>query len=162
MGAVLSADGTNNTGTMTTDFCSDNDLLNINTAACPTDGDEHNYYTWVTTSQNDYDIYIRYQMPSDFSAFASDSTINMYGWRTDSTATTEVQLALFEGATQCGSTTNVATGTATWSEVPLGGSGETSCSGIVAGDIVIWRIHLDANNKTVRAGEIRFDYLSKW
>ncbi len=156
-GAVLEPDGTNNTGLMNSGFCSGGGRKSINTSVCGTN-DEHSYYEWTTNSgTNDYDIYVRYKMPSDFASFVSDTTVSMSGWRTDAT-TNSVELALFQANnTQCGSTTNVATGTAAWSTVSLSGS-ETSCS-ISAGDVVIFRVRLTATaSDFVRAGEITFSY----
>jgi hypothetical protein len=87
----------------------------------------------------------------------------MYGWRTDSTATTVVNLALYNSSnTQCGSTTNVATGTATWTQTTLSGTISSAACSISTGDVVTYRITMDANNKTVRAGELEISYLSKW
>jgi hypothetical protein len=149
-GAVMTADGGSNTGTMTSDYDSTN---------------RHNYYQWVTTSQNDYDVWVRWQVPSDFSDFISSNPISMYGWRTDSTTTTQVTLTLLNASgSQCsgGSSTNVATGTATWTSTNLGGTLTSANCSISAGDVVIFQIHMDANNKTTRAGELTINYLSKW
>ncbi len=163
-GAVLTGDGANNTGTMTSDFCSGSSLRNIPSASNPCAASvEHNYYTWVTTSQNDYDIWLRWQIPSDFSDFAASSPITMYGWRTDSTATTTVDLSLYNASgTLCGTTTNVATGTAAWTSTALGGTITSAGCSISAGNVVSFRMQMNANNKTVRAGELTVNYLSKW
>jgi hypothetical protein len=160
-GATFTGDGSNNSGSMSSDFCSNTSPV-INTTYCPTSGDRHNYYRWVSASgSNDYDIYIRYQMPSDFSAFPSGGTINMYGWRTLSPD--GVDLTMFEDSgAQCGTTTNVATGTATWTEEPMAGT-ITGC-GVTANEIVIFHIRLKsvgASNSAL-AGELRFDYLAKF
>ncbi len=160
-GATMSPDGSNNSGAMTSDFCSGVSLLGINTSVCDTT-EQHNYYSWTSTSgDNDYDIYIRYQMPSDFSVFAADDTIKMYGWRTDGT-NNKVELAMFQAdGTQCGTTTNVATGTATWTQVALDGN-ETSCS-VQANDVITFRIRLTATaSEFARAGEISFEYRSSF
>ena len=156
-GAIFQGDGTNNTGTMNSGFCSGSSRKSINTSICAAT-DEHNYYEWTTASgDNDYDIYIRYQVPSDFDGFVSDTTIAMDGWRTDNT-NNKVELALFqEDNTQCGTTTEVATGTGTWTNVSLGGS-ETGCS-ISADDIVVFRVRLTATaSEYARAGAITFSY----
>jgi len=159
-GAVMTGDGTSNTGTMTSDFCSGSSLRNIPSASNPcAASEEHNFYTWVTTSQNDYDIWVRWQVPSDFSDFAASNAIQMYGWRTDSTATTSVTLNLYNSSgTLCGTATNVATGTATWTQTSLGGTVTASGCSISAGNVVDFRIQMAANNTTVRAGEITINY----
>jgi hypothetical protein len=162
-GAVLTGDGSNNTGTMTSDFCSGSSLRNIPSASNPCGAsEEHSYYTWITTAQNDYDIWVRWQVPSDFSDFAASDAIQMYGWRTDSTATTKVDLSLYNASgTQCGTTTNVATGTAAWTQTSMSGTVTASGCSISAGDVVSFRIQMQANNKTVRAGEITINYQRK-
>jgi hypothetical protein len=156
-GAIFQGDGTNNTGSLTSGFCSGTSRKSINTAACGA-SDEHAYYQWTTTTgDNDYDIYVRYKMPSDFGSFESDTTIAMSGWRTDAT-NNKVELALFqENDTQCGTTTEVATGTAAWTTTSLSGS-ETGCT-IAADDVVIFRIRMTATGtEFVRAGSISFTY----
>ena len=166
-GAVLTGDasGSDNVGTLTSDFCSKTNTNppDINTGVCVTAGDLHNYYSWTTTvSGNDYDIWVAYQIPSDFSAFAASDTIKVYGWNTDNTVNA-VTVTLYDDADAlCGSATDVATGTATWTQTALTGD-ETGCSGIVAGDIVTFRIQLDADvSEFARVGEIEFSYRAKF
>ena len=165
-GAVITADGSSNTGTMVSDFCSNGNTnpANMNTGVCTTSGDIHNYYSWFTTeaSAQDYDVWVRYQIPSDFAAFAADDTIKVWGWRTDSTNNT-VNVSLYDNSdAQCGSTTNVATGTATWTQTALTGS-ETGCTGITAGTWVTFLIKLTSDtNDYTRVGEITFSYYAKF
>lgn len=161
-GAVLTPDGSSNTGTMTSDFCSHSALLNINPTACGSSGDEHNYYAWTTTqgTAQDYNIYVRYRMPADYDT-GSMANMRIWGWGTTS-ANEIVSLALYKtNSTPCGSITNAIAADTTWNEAsrasPLG-----SCS-IDAGDMVTFSIKLTAGtNNTARAGEIRFDYRSKF
>jgi hypothetical protein len=157
-GTTLMADGSNNLGTMTSDFCSGSSLLNIPTSGnlCSTT-QEHNYYKWVSTSgTNDYDLYVRYKLPSDFSSLIT-TPIYMYAYRTNSSDS--VTLEMLKGATACasGGATAVATGTAVWTEVAL--AANTSCT-FAAEDFVIFRIHLvsSGSSNPVAAGEIRMDY----
>ena len=163
-GAVFTADGTgSNSGSMSSDFCSGTSLKSIPATSNPCGAsEEHNYYTWTSTDGNvaDYDIYIRYQLPTDFNGFSSATSINMFGWRTDATNNT-VDLSLYQAnGTQCGTTTNVATGTATWTETALAGD-ETGCT-FSANDVVLFKVKVTAasSTKVVRAGEIRFTYAS--
>ncbi len=162
-GSTFTADGAGNSGTMTSDFCSGSSRKGIPSSGNPCAAtEEHNYYSWTSTDSNaaDYDIWIRYQLPSDFNGFSSSSSINMYGWRTDST-TNAVDLSLYQAdGTQCGSTTNVATGTAAWTETGLTGD-ETGCT-FAANDVIIFKIKVTAasSTKVVLAGAIRFDYAS--
>jgi hypothetical protein len=64
--------------------------------------------------------------------------------------------------TQCGSTTNVATGTAVWTETAMTGT-ITGCT-VAANDVVIFRVKVTSISGTdsALAGELRFDYLAKF
>ena len=160
-GATFTGDGTDNLGTLGSDFCSSSSLLNINAAACGASGDEHNYYSWTTAevTAQDYDLYVRYRIPSDY-ATGSMTNMKIFGWGTTS-ASEVVSLSLYKGsATACSTITNAITGNATWNEgaqaSPLGG-----CT-IVAGDMVTFRVRVVAGqDNTARAGEISFSYRSK-
>jgi hypothetical protein len=166
-GAVMTAPAANNIGSMTSDFCSATARLNVNTAICNTAGDEHNYYSWTTTNSmtaQHYDIYVRYQVPSDFAAFTSSTAIQMHGWR-DSTSQ-QVLLSLYRAdGTICGTADkNVATWTSStvyWTQSDHDGD-ETACS-IAAGDRIVFKIRLTAlNGGYARAGQITFDYYSNF
>lgn len=164
-GATFTPDGTNNTGTLSSDFCSGSARLNINPTNCalPNTSVAHNYYQWTGTAagNQDYDIYVRYQMPSDYD---TGSLVNLaiYGWGT-STASEQVLVTLYSDAsgTACGATANAVTTNATWVQstnaTPLG-----ACS-IVAGDTVTFKVRVQAaQNNFARAGEISFSYKKKF
>lgn len=156
-GATFTGSGT---GNLYSDFCSGSGRLGVNTTACAA-SDEHNYYTWTSTAAGAqaYDIYIRYRIPSDF-ASGSLTNLYMFGWR-GASASDLVELALFQAnGAQCGTTTNVATGTSAWTETLMTGT-LSSCT-IAANDMVTLRVRMTSatNGNTVRAGEIRFDYKS--
>jgi len=160
-GATFTGDGTNNTGTLSSDFCSSSSLLNINATACGGATDEHNYYAWANTqaTAQDYDIYIRYRMPSDYST-GSMSDMKIFGWGTTS-ATEIVSLSLYKGSgAACGTITNAIIANTAWNEgaqaSPLG-----ACT-IAANDMVTFKVRVQAGqNNTARAGEISFAYKSK-
>lgn len=159
-GAVLTGDGSNNTGTMTTDFCSGASRLNINAGVCAAN-DEHNYYSWIGSGGvNDYDIYVRWQVPSNFSAFKDANAINLRSWR--STVSEKVELAMFQqDGTQCGSTTEVNNTNTTWQSTNMTGD-ETACS-VSADEIVTFRIRVTAGSSGyARAGGLEINYLSKF
>jgi hypothetical protein len=168
-GATMTGDGTANTGTMTSDFCSGSSHLNIG-ATCSASA-EHNYYKWVSTSgTNDYDIYVRFRMPSDYSRNSGNtntiSNFNMFGYGTTS-GTDKVELTVYNASMAvCGTTSfNTATTNVTWTENALTSiSGDADCDGIVADDLITLRIHMISSGASniAQAGEIRFDYLSKW
>lgn len=159
-GAVLTGDGSNNTGTMTTDFCSGSSRLSINTGVCGAT-DEFNYYSWIGSGgTTDYDIYIRWQVPSNFSAFKDANAINLRGWR--STSSEKVELAMFQqNGTQCGSTTEVNNANTTWQTTNMTGD-ETACS-VSADDILTFRVRVTASSSGyARAGGLEINYLSRF
>ncbi|QQR53158.1 hypothetical protein IPG36_03695 [bacterium] len=164
-GAVMTPSGTSNTGLMTSDFCSGSGRLNIPTSGnvCAS-SDEHNFYKWVSanSSTQTYDIYVRYLLPADFSAFTGDNTIYMSGYRT--TSSDSVALAIYQpNGTICGSSTNIATGTAAWTENTVTAPIATTCAAnFTANSLVTFRVRLTSTStvNAALAGEIRFDYRS--
>jgi len=152
-GAVLTPSGTNNTGTMTSDYCSNG--LAVNITICPTAGNIHSYYSWTTTAgtAQNYDVYMQYKLPLNFSAFSG--TFKTFAWRTG--ASDSVVVNLYNGSTACGTFTATATNT-TWTQ----GTVTPTCSP-VAGDTLTIKVSLIAvNGEFARAGEIDFDYLGKY
>ena len=157
-GATFTADGSNNTGSLSSDFCSGSSRQNINASACAATI-TRNYYQWSNTqaTAQDYDIYVRYQMPSNY-ATSSMTNLSLQGWGT-TTASESLTLALYSdgSGTACSTSGNAVTANATWGTVttasPLG-----ACT-IVAGDTVTFKIHMVAGqNNAVRAGAISFSY----
>jgi hypothetical protein len=146
---------------MTASFCSGSSKRNFQTGVCTSATEEHNYYQWnptVASPAQTYDVYVRYQLPSDFSAASS---LSMFGWRTGSSDS--VTLAMYDGTssgTLCGSATNVATGTAAWTSTAY----TISTCTLNAGETVLFKITMSATSTSdfARAGEITFTYLSKW
>lgn len=164
-GAVMTPSGSSNTGLMTSDFCSGSSRLSIPTSSNPcASTDEHNYYKWVSanSSTQTYDIYVRYLLPTDFSAFTGDNTIYMSGYRT--TTSDSVALAIYQpNGTICGSSTNIATGTATWTEGTVTAPIATTCAAnFTANSMITFRVRLTSTStvNAAMAGEIRFDYRS--
>ncbi len=161
-GGTFTADGSNNNGSLSSDFCSSSSLLNTNTTACPSAADEYNYYAWTTTqgTAQDYDIHVRYQVPSDYD---TGSMTNLRFTAMGTLGANEIaSLAMYKGnATACGTITDAITSNATWATStnasPLG-----ACT-IAAGDMVTFKIKLTAvSNGFARAGNISFDYRSKF
>jgi hypothetical protein len=160
-GATFTGDGSNNTGSLSSDFCSHSALMDINTTACNNTNDEHNYYAWANTqaTAQDYDLYVRYRIPVDYD---TGSMTNLSFWAWGTTGANEIaSLALHKASgTACTTITDAVTTNTTWTETtaasPLG-----SCT-INSGDYVTFKIKLTAGqNNTVRAGEINFTYRSK-
>jgi hypothetical protein len=167
-GATFTPDTTSNTGSMTSDFCSD--LRGVNTAITPTNAspcdsdlsEEHNYYTWSSTSATqDYDIWVRWQVPSDFAGWDTlTNAVQVYGWRTDATNTVTVSMFDTAGAA-VGSATNVATGTGTWTQTTVV---STPTGTYTIGGYVTFRIQMlsDTIGDHVKVGEIEIDYKGKF
>lgn len=159
-GATFQGDGSNNTGSLSSDFCSSSTQLSINTSICATSGDEHNYYAWTTTqgSAQDYDLYVVYQMPSDYDSSSMTNLIHAAEGTTSSEAST---LTMYKSGTQCSTSGDVVTSANTWQAGTVG-SPLGSCT-IAANDKIVFKIHVSATqNQTVRAGEITFTYRSKF
>ena len=161
-GGTFTADGSNNNGSLSSDFCSSVSLLNINAAVCPAAADEYNYYAWTTTqgTAQDYDLYIRYQIPSDYD---TGSMTNMKLTAMGTLGANEIaSLDLYKAnATPCGTIADAISSNATWATstnaTPLG-----ACT-IVAGDIVTFKVKLTAVSSGVaRAGSISLTYRSKF
>jgi hypothetical protein len=153
---------------MTSDFCSGSSHLGVPSASNPCAAtEEHNYYSWTGAATNDYDVWVRYQLPSDFDGWASNSSIQMYGWRTS--ATEKVELSVYNSAFgQCGSTTEINSSNTTWQTLAMTGSETTDANcnltNMPAGSMIYFRVHMTAaaSGNYARAGEINFTYLSKF
>ena len=166
-GATFTPDGTNNNGSLSSDFCSGGARMNINPAVCggAAGTATQNYYQWTTSqaSVQDYDVYVRYQIPSDYDATNADggiSNLKVWGWGT-TTANESVTVALFTDAsgTACSTSSNAVTAAGTWVQATIA-SPKGSCT-INPGDMVTFRVRLIAGtNNFARAGNISFGYRS--
>ena len=142
-------------GTISSDLCSD--LLNINdgssgqASVCGTN-ETQNFYKWTSTvvTPQTRGIYITYQLPSTFKQFVSGSTKLMA--KTDSTNATvnyQVYRDYSGGLTACGSATTASTGAkTTWQTVAASGSADPANCSFSAGDSILIRINLTAQNTT--------------
>jgi len=148
VGAVLSPDGSNNSGTMTAGS-----------------GSSHNYYQWETdqSTAQDYDIVVKFQLPSDFNATTEfkTSTWKAYGYADNTTDGAEsLTLADASGTTCISAESFLPASTGTWTQKTFSTNPNTACT-FVANDIVTMTIHVvsktPSSNK-VRVGEIQFDY----
>jgi hypothetical protein len=167
-GAILRGDGSSNTGTMTSDLCSGTSRLSINSVCGATE--EHTFYEWTTSeaTAQDYDVYVRWRVPSDFddsSGFQSNITLTMYGWRTDATNNSLLVNMFNDAGAACGTADQVvASGTAAWSSLSFAGMGaDADCDNtkIDAGDYVWLRFRMNADTgDTIRLGEIEISYKS--
>jgi hypothetical protein len=143
------------TGTMTSDFCSDALNINNGTSSQPTvcgTNETYNYYNWtssdITTGQTK-SIYVTYQLPSSFKGFTAGSTSLM--GRTDS-SDSSVSYQVYKndsttGLTACGSSVAVSTGSqTTWQKGTATSTADPSSCSFVAGDSIVFKIDLTADN----------------
>lgn len=160
-GAVLTADGSSNSGTMTSDFCekgATTDITDTNTTICSTNGDMHNYYSWTTSqaSAQDYDIWIRWRVPDNFAAWDTNP-VQVYGKRFDTT-NNAVTVYVYDTA----GTLNNAGGTqvagTSWTQTAVSLSGGTWTAGSYMTIRVV--LNADTGGDSVQAGEINLNYLS--
>jgi len=161
-GAVIVGDGSNNTGTMTSDFCEQGasaEIPDVNTGVCNTSGDMHNYYQWTTSeaSAQDYQVYVRWRVPDNFSGWIGTDPMKVWGKRTDAT-NNEVRIFVYDtdGTLENSGGTQVA-GT-NWTQTSI----ESSFAGTyTAGAYMTIRIVVTADtNDSVQVGEITMDYLA--
>lgn len=158
-GATFTAITANSNGSLSSDFCSGSALLNVNTTVCDTT-DEHNYYAWTTTqvAAQDYGVFVRYRMPSDYD---TGSMTNLKLWGRGTSASEVVGVVMYKGATVCGTIADVVTGANTWVETTLA-SPLGSCT-INPDDIVTFKFTMTATtNNTASLGELTYTYRSRF
>lgn len=142
-GGVLRADGSNNSGTMTSSYDATN---------------RHNYYLWSSgaASLNDYDIVVRSQIPSDYASGFGNLKLWVYA-DSASSANNDIKVSVWDSAgTSCSSAVSVLpTSAATWTQqtVSLSGCSFTADSIVTASVQVVSR-----SNNAVRVGELSYSY----
>ncbi|KUK77511.1 MAG: putative T4-like proximal tail fiber, partial [candidate division WS6 bacterium 34_10] len=148
-GAVMSADGTNNTGFMTSD-------------AEGTTYDSMNYYEWYSseTTLQDYDVRVRFTLPSDFASWGTNAFTFNYATEANSSTNNKVDFYVYEEGTGTVDGSSVGKYSATagvWTTTSVAGSSLTDCN--VAGEtcVVIMRMY-SANDSYVRVGDIDINY----
>ncbi len=162
---VFSADGTNNSGTLLSGMDTQNNYF-------------YSYYQWATsqTTLQDYDLYVRWQVPMDFDGFPSgtnDALIVDIATATTTATDNAVDVTLYkDGASASSSVTDkVSTSAGTWmtdqegTAVVAFDDSDTVLSSLSAGDVLVIKITLKANNTNsgwAKVGTIRIKYLSKW
>jgi len=150
-GAVTNGTGI---GSMTSDLCSDSLNINDGSSSQPEicgENETYNFYNWTSaqaTAQTK-DIYVTYQLPATFKEFAAGSTSLM--GRTDS-ADSNVSYRVYRnnsetGLTACGSAVAVSTGLqTTWQKASASGTSDPSTCEFEAGDSVVFRISMTAQD----------------
>jgi hypothetical protein len=150
-GGALHADGTNNTGTMTSEYTSGLSLAQ---------GYKHNYYQWTATggTAQDYDIVVNTQIPSDFNVTNGLTNWNIWGYTSNtSNATATIQVQDVDGTNCYASPVSITPSTTTtWEEKSVGAM--SGCS-FAPNDMITITIHVvSQSNAVFRVGEVRFDY----
>ncbi len=166
---VFYADGTDNSGTLESgvELPATNDYV-------------YSYYKWSTTqtTQQDYDIYIRWPVPSDFGGFplgidnalvvdiatattsSSDNAVDVYLYK-DGSATTLSSSDLDNVSTTAGGWNTDQENNA----VIKFASSDSVLSSLSSGDVLVIRMKVKANNTNsgwAKVGAITVRYLSKW
>src|SRR5690606_36924085 len=122
--------------------------------------DTFTYYEWTTIedSAQDYDLFVRWRVPSNFDSSERLTDVTAYGWRTDATNNV-VQVSIYNASgSQCGSTTQVA-GNGSWSGTSVADMSSDSDCDVSAGDYITFRIRMNADsNDIVRLGQIEIGY----
>ena len=149
-GATLSADGSSNLGAMTSD-------------AEGTSANSMNYYEWNSseTSLNDYDVRVRFTLPSDFESWGSSGGITLnYATESTSSASNQVDFYVYEetSATVDASSEDLVSSVAgTWTTSAISGTSLTDCD--TAGEVCVLIMRMSsANDNYVRIGDIEFRY----
>ena len=148
-GAVLDADGTNNTGTMTSAL----DLTN-----------RMNYYKWTTAqgTNQDYDIAIQVPIPQDFSDWATSSSLTITTYTSNTTNGT-ILLEARDSASgvECNFLSVTPGSTGTWTTNTSTCALTLSGSTYTPGDYMTLRIRMQSpTSGDVRVGNITLNYLS--
>ncbi len=154
-------------GTMVSDLCSDTLNINDGSSSQPTicgTNETYNFYKWTSpqaTAQS-YSIYVTYQLPGNFSSFASGKTSIM--GRTDSTNST-VNYQVYRndpttGLTACGSPVAVSTGVvSTWQTGTASGSADPSTCAFTPNSSIVFKINVTASqNASGYVGNLNFTF----
>ncbi|MBI2008846.1 hypothetical protein HYS84_00355 [Candidatus Saccharibacteria bacterium] len=150
-GATMTADGASNTGTMTSD----------NMTSTPF----RNFYKWLNTqgTAQDYDIWVRIPLPSDFAAMAATPTLSLDTYTSDTTnGTVLVTVYDTNNSADCTSASFTPTATTTWQSKTATtclDTGTYAANGTITIDI---KITGAATTGDTRISSLYFDYLSKW
>ena len=160
-GAIISADGTNNVGA----FTSDREATGSGSLY------SFNYYEFSSgqTSLQDYDVYARWEVPENFSSWATSNALTIdYATEDTSSANNkiDIQITKENDADTVTSSTNVSPTAGKWqssilASSPISFTAAQINTGITwaAGDIMIIRTRLfSKDNYFARVGAIKFDW----
>jgi hypothetical protein len=148
-GAILAADGSDNTGSMTSD-------------AEGTSSDSMNYYEWSSseTTLQDYDIRVRFTLPSDFVSWDTDAVIFNYATETTSSADNKADFYIYEESTatvDASFTDRVSSTAGVWGSATIPNTSLTDCDTAGETCVLILRSYSKNDNYT-RIGDITLKY----
>ncbi|KKQ03287.1 MAG: hypothetical protein US14_C0037G0002 [candidate division WS6 bacterium GW2011_WS6_36_26] len=149
-GAVLSGDGTDNVGSMTSD----------NTGSS---SNSMNYYDWSSTalSLNDYDLRVRFTLPSDFNGWGSTGGVTL-NYATESTSDTNNKVDMYiykeDSVTVDGTfAAGVSSSAGVWTNSTIAGTDLNECA--TAGDTCVFIMRMSSlSDNYVRIGDIAITY----
>jgi len=148
-GATMTGDGTNNTGTMTSD----------NTTTNSTPG-FMNYYDWTTTTGgNDYSIWVRVPIPDDWAAWNGTGTI----WGYTTGVGDDIALNIYDAGNQLACNSTDIASSSNWQSYSLCNYPADAGGGGWSGNMVMqFTLRANTANNHVRIGDIVIPYYSKW
>jgi hypothetical protein len=152
-GAVLAADGSNNTGFMTSD------------GEIDYHDDYMNYYEWNSseTTLQDYDVRVRFTIPSDFASWGTNAfTLN---FATEAAASTNnmVDIYVYEESAETVDDSNInqySSSAGVWQTANIQGADLGDCNAAGETCLILIRMY-SANDNYVRIGDIDVNYTRK-
>ena len=152
-GAALTGDGSSNNGTMT----SDNNL---------TASSYKNFYNWTATSGSaqDYDIWVRVPLPSDWAAWTSTAALTIEGW-SDTLANTTETVTVYDtaGTADCTAVNFEPGSPSTYADTAPASCTDTGTNTYAADGIMTIKISLSSlSSANARVGRIYLEYRAKF
>lgn len=151
-GAVLYGDGSNNTGTMTSDYVSS--------------GDRQTFYEWNSSEGviQDYTIVVRFTLPDNFSAWNTTPLVFDFVTETTSAANNQVDISVYleGGSVDATDNDNVSGSAGTWttsSDITVGNLGDCDAAGETC---VVEFLMQSVSDNYVRIGDITLNYLANF
>ncbi|MCD4811513.1 tail fiber domain-containing protein, partial [bacterium] len=148
-GSVLASDGSDNKGAMTSD--AEGSVAN-----------SMNYYQWNSsqTSLNDYDIRLRFTLPSDFVSWGTNAFTFHYATEANTNNNNKLDFYVYEESSSVvdGSSTDKYSSTAaTWTTTTIAGADLGDCNAAGETCLVLIRMY-SGNDSYSRVGDIDINY----
>jgi hypothetical protein len=148
-GAILAADGSDNTGSMASD-------------AEGTSSNSMNYYEWSSseTTLQDYDVRVRFTLPSDFVSWDTDAVVFNYATETTSSSDNKADIYVYEESTatvDASFTDRVSATAGVWGSSTIPNTSLTDCD--TAGETCVFILRMySTNDNYTRIGDITLKY----